>query len=127
MFPLYVRVTEVTGGETKREILSGSKTAVFLRRTPRNLTSDLCSRFQDVKEYADELEMVFRALLDVREVSPTHTMTRGGEGRGGEGSPVHTVSPTHTVTRGGRRGGEGRGGEPSTHCGYILVLVRATV
>ena len=42
MFPLYVRVTEVTGGETKREILSGSKTAVFLRRTPRNLTSDLC-------------------------------------------------------------------------------------
>ena len=33
-----------------------------------------CSRFQDVKEYADELEMVFRALLDVREVSPAHTV-----------------------------------------------------
>ena len=27
-----------------------------------------CRRFQDLKEYADELEAVFKSLLDIREV-----------------------------------------------------------
>ena len=31
-------------------------------------TASLSSRFQDVKEYADELESVFKSLLAIREV-----------------------------------------------------------
>ena len=33
-----------------------------------NVYTHYCRRFQDLKEYADELEAVFKSLLDIREV-----------------------------------------------------------